>query len=307
MIRRGEIMDKYFLYGASTTGEKALEEYGEENIIGFIDSFKAGTEFCGKPVISIRDYVNRPYQEQILVCSHKVKEIAHALWTASISNFKLYKGVYMQEDVPVSKNIGHGEWINTLQKLADVEGNEILEVGSRVVTGSNFRGVFKKANYTGFDLYDGPNVDVVGDAHQLTKYFDKKFDLIFSHAVFEHFEMPWIVADEMIKLLNPGGYIFVETHYSYRSHERPWHFFQFSENALKVLFSSKRGIECIEAGCSNPMVGFFSDEASEYLRGRFISGLYCHSDFLGRKVEDVELKWEKSSNNTEFGMYPKQK
>ena len=300
-------MDKYYLYGTSVTAEKALAEYGEENILGFIDSYRTGVEFCGKPVISIKDYVDRQCKEQIIICSHQVREITYNLWAASISNFKLYRGIYMHKDVPVSKNIRHGKWIKTLQKLADIEGNEVLEVGSRVVTGSNYRGIFKKANYTGFDLYDGPNVDIVGDAHSLTRYFDKKFDLIFSSAVFEHFEMPWIVADEIIKLLNPGGYIFVETHYSYSSHERPWHFFQFSESALKVLFSPKRGIECIEAGCSNPMVGFFSDEASEYLRGKFISGLYCHSDFLGRKVEDVEPKWERNPSDVQFGMYPEQK
>lgn len=297
-------MDKYYLYGASETGQRALMDYGEENIVGFIDGYKAGTTFCGKPVISIEDYVGRQCKQQIVICSHKVQAIVGVLHAASVTNYKLYKTVYMHEDVPMSKSIRHGEWIHTLQKLADVEGNEVLEVGSRVVTGSNFRKYFKKANYTGFDLYAGENVDVVGDAHNLSEYFDKKFDLIFSHAVFEHFEMPWIVADEMIKLLNPGGYIFVETHYSYTSHERPWHFFQFSENALKVLFSRRRGIECIEAGCSNPMVGYFSEEASEYLRGRFISGLYCHSDFLGRKVEETELNWERSQNGKEFGMYP---
>ena len=54
--------------------------------------------------------------------------------------------------------------------------------------------LFEYANYTGFDLYDGVNVEVVGDAHNLSQYFDKQYDLIFCSAVFEHFAMPWIVA-----------------------------------------------------------------------------------------------------------------
>jgi hypothetical protein len=33
-----------------------------------------------------------------------------------------------------------------------------------------------------------------------------------------------------------GGVLFVETHFSFSSHERPWHFFQFSDMALRVLF-----------------------------------------------------------------------
>jgi hypothetical protein len=104
--------------------------------------------------------------------------------------------------------------------------------------------------------------------------------------------MPWMASLEMIKLLKPNGYIFIETHYSFSSHERPWHFFQFSENALNILFPEKFGIKCIKKGCSNLIRGEFSEESSQYLRGQLVSGLYCHSEFLGQKVSEVEkLSW----------------
>ncbi|MBQ7666054.1 MAG: class I SAM-dependent methyltransferase [Synergistaceae bacterium] len=153
---------------------------------------------------------------------------------------------------------------------------------------------FKNAGYTGFDYYPGENVDVVGDAHNLSSYFgDKRFDLIFSSAVFEHFAMPWKVSLEIIKLLKVGGYVFVETHYSYSSHERPWHFFQYSENALNILFPEVFGIKCVKKGCCNLLKGCFSRRASKYLRGNIVTGLYCHSEFLGRKFKDVEnLSWD---------------
>lgn len=99
--------------------------------------------------------------------------------------------------------------------------------------------------------------------------------------------MPWVVALEITKLLKVGGFVFVETHFSFSSHERPWHFFQFSDMALKVLFSEALGFECVEAGMSNPIVGRFSSLADEYLKNKPISGLYCHSEFLGRKIRDV--------------------
>ena len=113
-------------------------------------------------------------------------------------------------------------------------GLNILEVGSWNVTGSNRRQFFSHANYVGFDYYDGENVDVVGDAHKLSYYFEdeEKFDLIFSSAVFEHLHMPWVAAEQISKLLKPGGHVFIETHFSFSSHERPWHFFQFSDMAL---------------------------------------------------------------------------
>ena len=106
--------------------------------------------------------------------------------------------------------------------------------------------------------------------------------------------MPWIVVVEIAKLLRVGGIVCIETHFSFSSHERPWHFFQFSDMALRVLFSDALGFECIEAGMSNPIVGRFSSLADEYLRNKPVAGLYCHSEYLGKKVKDVKaFDWAK--------------
>lgn len=196
--------------------------------------------------------------------------------------------LYLYSSVPMSKNISHDKWVDYIVNLADKEGLRVLEIGSREVVHSSLRSRFKHAEYIGFDYYAGENVDVVGDVHKLSTYFDKKFDLIFSSAVFEHLAMPWVAAGEIVKMLNTGGYIFVETHYSFSSHERPWHFFQFSENALKVLFNPAMGVKCLEAGCSNPIVGRFSRYASKYLRNAPVCGMYCHSEFFGQKIRDVK-------------------
>lgn len=197
---------------------------------------------------------------------------------------------YLDPLVPLSDQASHERHLQTLARIGNHAGKRILEIGSREVTGRSVaREIFSKAKYIGFDYYAGANVDVVGDAHRLCDYFDKEsFDVIYSRACFEHFAMPWIVAEEMIKLLKPGGFLFVETHFSFSSHERPWHFFQFSDMGLRVLFPEPFGIECLEAGVSNPMIGRFSRLADEYLRYRPIAGLYCHSEFLGRKVRAVD-------------------
>lgn len=174
-------------------------------------------------------------------------------------------------------------------------GLRTLEIGSRDVTGShNLRASFDKGQYVGFDYYAGPNVDVVGDAHKLSTYFDEPFDVIYSTAVLEHLAMPWVAAEEIAKVLKPGGLLFLETHFSTSAHERPWHFFQFSDMALRALFSPALGIECIEASMSNPIIGRFSIAASPYLRLRPVKGLYCHSAFYGRKVREVrDFDWHK--------------
>ncbi len=129
----------------------------------------------------------------------------------------------------------------------------------------------------------------MGDAHRLSEYFPQgqQFDLIFSSAVFEHLHMPWIVAEEITKLLKIGGHVFVETHFSYIAHERPWNFYQFSDMGLRALFNDGLGYDLVDSGLSNPMAGFFTQHADRYLRHRPVGELYCHSQILCRKREEV--------------------
>lgn len=217
---------------------------------------------------------------------------------------------YLLDDVQEPSNMKHQAWFNYLIEKFNETGIEILEIGSREVTGSSIaRSSFNNANYTGFDYHPGNNVDIVGDVHKLSAYFDKKFDLIYSSSCFEHFAMPWVAATEINKILKVGGYIFIETHFSFRSHERPWNFFQFSDLGLELLFSKAMGYECLDKGMSNPIVGRFSIYADEYLRYIPIKGLYCHSEFYAKKVEEVQdfdwnkIELEKLVNNT---IYPKE-
>lgn len=196
---------------------------------------------------------------------------------------------FLHSDVTIA-TIGLSNIVNEFD--LNKKGKRILEIGSREVTGpSSWRAAFSEAHYVGFDYYPGDNVDIVGDAHKLSTYFDdnEKFDLIFSSAVFEHFAMPWLVSVEISKLLKVGGIVLVETHFSFASHERPWHFFQFSDFGLRVLFSEALGFECIDAatGMGNPIVGRFSSFAHEYLRNQPIGGLYCSSSYAGKKVREV--------------------
>ena len=195
---------------------------------------------------------------------------------------------FLAPDVPSTQSATHANWLKLMLEIGNKPGMKVLEIGSREVTGeSPARKLFDKAQYVGFDYCAGGNVDVVGDAHKLSGYFDCQFDLIYSSAVFEHLAMPWIVAEEIAWLLKVGGKVFVETHFSFGSHERPWNFFQFSDMALKCLFSPALGFECLEAGMSNPIIGKFSSLADPYLRGRYVSGLYCHSQYLGVKRREV--------------------
>jgi SAM-dependent methyltransferase len=178
------------------------------------------------------------------------------------------------------------EWLAGVANNPEVK---VLELGSReVASTSRWKKHIPRADYIGFDYLPGKNVDVVGDAHRLAEYFaEGTFDVVISSAVFEHLAMPWVVAEEISKVLKLGGLVGIETHFSFSEHEMPWNFFQFNAEALKVLFNAKLGFEILDSGMSNPIVGRFSIDASEYLVGKPVPALYCHSSILAKKVARV--------------------
>lgn len=214
---------------------------------------------------------------------------------AAIASVPFHSKAYRAaSDVSPPAVVGHMEWADFLTDKFNKQGLRVLEIGSRNVTGANLRTRFSKAEYVGFDFMAGDNVDIVGDAHKLSDYFQQgdKFDLIFSSAVFEHLYAPWLVAQEIQKLLSMGGHVFTETHFSFSSHERPWNFFQFSDMGLRALFNDGLGFELIDKGMSNPMIGYFALDADKCLRGNPIPNLYCHSGILCKKVREVpDFNW----------------
>lgn len=293
-----QINGEVVLFGSGKVGMKVYNRIGNK-IVAVIDNNheKWGKMFMQDiPIINMEEYLTKYKGIPVIIASVYVNEMIEQLNSNQIYNYSPAIEIWKKDDVPYDKDIAHRNWPFFLKELCDKPNAEILELGSRRVNKEDrWNEYFENANYTGFDYYSGENVDIVGDAHQLSQYFNKKFDLIFSSAVFEHLAMPWKVALEIIKLLKPGGYVFIETHYSFGSHARPWHFFQYSEEALNILFPQKFGMKCIKKSCSNLISGQFSEESSEYLKGKIVGGLYCHSEFIAQKVRDVpekELSWD---------------
>ena len=174
-------------------------------------------------------------------------------------------------------------------------GLEVLEIGSRlVVARALWREYLPDAVYTGFDYLHGPNVDVVGDAHRLSHHLPgRQFDFVFSCAVFEHLVCPWLVVEEIAKVLRPGGKAFIETHFSFSEHEAPWHFFQFNSRALEQLFHPRLGFKVLDSGLSSPIVGRFARGSQAYLVDQPVNNLYGHSAIVVEKVApaDPSFSW----------------
>lgn len=185
--------------------------------------------------------------------------------------------------------VSHDKLWTYLGSIANDPDVTLLEIGSRaVVSDSLWKKVAPKANYIGFDYLAGKNVDIVGDAHLLSRYIpDESVDVVISNSVFEHLAAPWLVAEEISKVLKVGGHAIVETHFCFSEHELPWNFFNFHYEGLKFLFNERLGFECLDYGFSNPLAAWFSLDASPNLRGRRVGGVFCHSSILARKTRTV--------------------
>lgn len=201
---------------------------------------------------------------------------------------------YLLHNNPKTKRPKFSRHEDIWKWIRDNAGNHglrVLEIGSRsVVSDPLWKKVIPNCEYTGFDVLDGKNVDVIGDVHKLSDYFEpNSFDLVIAFAVFEHLSMPWIAVEEISKVLGVGGHVVIETHFSFSEHELPWHYFQFNSNALEVLFCEELGFQLIDSGLDTPIVGRFSQEAAAYLRGKMVNNLYCHSSIIAKKISNNSI------------------
>ncbi len=130
----------------------------------------------------------------------------------------------------------------------------LLEVGARARSG-HVRRDFAPAgwDYSGFDIMAGPNVDVVGDAHALSRHYAPDcFDGVMAFSVLEHLLMPWKFVLELNAVLKVGGIGLFTTHQCWPLHDEPWDFWRFSDRAWTALLNPATGFEIIKARMGEP-------------------------------------------------------
>jgi len=187
---------------------------------------------------------------------------------------------------------------NDFVRRVNDEHLHVLEIGSRVLPPKNhgMKEKFPEAgSYTGFDYYTDSNTDIVGDAHRLSSYFNgKKFDAVFSIAVFEHIAMPWVVAMEINKILKIGGITYNQVPFAWPAHELPWDFWRCSDEGLKVLFSPSMGFDTIKAGMYAPLRMHFDTPITGRERFPEFPCFGC-SAILSKKTKELDqekFRWE---------------
>ena len=182
--------------------------------------------------------------------------------------------------------------------------DRVLELGSRARSEISRRHLFEGKQYTGLDIVQGPNVDVVGDAHSLSAHFQPdSFDALYSVSTFEHLAMPWKVALEVHKVLRPGGLAYFVTHQALGMHELSWDFWRYSDTSWNSLFNSYTGFRVLETFLGSPMmlVPFIYHD---HWKGYEGAVGFSTSSVLVEKCGPNNMEWNLDVAAVTKGLYP---
>ncbi len=122
------------------------------------------------------------------------------------------------------------------QYLEGMPTLKIVDIGSYDVNGS-YKQFFDRPGwqYVGVDLTSGPNVDVTLVSPYRLPFASYSIDVIVSGQAFEHIGFFWLTWLEMVRVLKPGGLIFLLAPSRGYEHRHPadcWRFYPDGYRAL---------------------------------------------------------------------------
>lgn len=118
-----------------------------------------------------------------------------------------------------------------------------LEVGSLQAGYTiSFREWFagRPGSYLGADVRSGPGVDRVvdlaGDFAAVDASLPERFATVFCLSVLEHCRQPFRMAENLQRLLRPGGVIYVSVPFAWEIHDHPRDYWRFTPDGIRELF-----------------------------------------------------------------------
>ncbi len=111
-----------------------------------------------------------------------------------------------------------------------------LIVGSHVYKSKEDRRT-RYADAVGVDMLDGPGVDIVADLEDALPDGLGLFDHVECLSVLEHSKRPWLLAENVERLMAPGGTIFVRVPFVWRVHGYPNDYWRMTTEAIRSIFT----------------------------------------------------------------------
>ena len=138
----------------------------------------------------------------------------------------------------------------------------VVEIGPADINGA-YRAIFpsRTFHYVGCDCASGPGVDLVLDDPYRLPLQNAYADVVISGQMLEHCEFFWLAFGEMLRILKPGGDLFLIAPSSGPIHAHPVDCYRFYPDAFRAL-AKHSGCQLIELwsddrGPWNDLVGVF--------------------------------------------------
>jgi SAM-dependent methyltransferase len=147
--------------------------------------------------------------------------------------------------------------VRFIEEMARIPDPKVVELGTRRQASQERTRhsvwVPHAREYVGVDYERGDDVDVVADAHELSKHFAaESVDGVIACSIFEHIKYPWIATAELAKILRVGGLAFIHTHQTFALHAHPRDYWRFSMEGLAALFPVTLGFEVLSCHYQYP-------------------------------------------------------
>ena len=125
-----------------------------------------------------------------------------------------------------------------LEHLVPSIDGPVVEIGSKDYgSTTSFRDLYQGREYVGVDLAAGKGVDKVANLASGTGDLPlDHFALAICCSVLEHTPQPWVMAENIVRLLRPQGQLYISVPWVWRYHPYPDDYFRFSPRAVQSIF-----------------------------------------------------------------------
>ena len=161
------------------------------------------------------------------------------------------------------------DWMNRV-----TVGKRVLNLGSGV---GRFDGYLSREIKTiNFDRNPkAGKLDIIGDAHFLP-FRNDSLDVVYSIAVLEHVKKPWIVAEEIFRVLRSGGHVVVELPFLNVIHDDQ-DYFRFTDKGIRSLFDHSRFkvvFEQVGSGGGSFLSVLLLEYLEQFIPSKYLKGLW---------------------------------
>ena len=163
-------------------------------------------------------------------------------------------------------------------------GATIYDIGAKSAAGRYAFGVPPTdARVVAVDLVAGPGVDIVADAHDLSMLPASSADCVLIVSVLEYCHTPQQVVVQALRLLKPGGILYIGAAFLLKLSPDPIDYYRFSVHGLRHLC---RDFEIIDAGSNRGPASTMCD-----LTVHYFAILLCFGSSVLYGLLTYALRW----------------